>query len=317
MPVEAMAAGAPVVAQAVGGTAESVVPGLTGALSTFTSRASMKEGVACALATRRADRCRHAGSFSAPNASATRSAPGSGPRDEYGHPGAGGGEPELRHAAGHRPAALRRRDQPAAVGVGAGSPPSAPSGFWARSTWRVWAWVQLVLPWLTRGAMLLSMTSRAPWWCRRQVVVVHDLFVLTNPGWFSRLYYLTHAPLLRAQIRSAAAVVAVSQPTADELASIYSGPIVVAPNAPSATFSPDGRRRDGGAGPARRARRPLLAGRRQPRSAQEPAAAGRGVRALERRRAAAPPAGRRGRRQRDLPQRGPDLAGRRWWTPAT
>ncbi len=35
MPVEAMAAGAPVLAQALGGTAESVVPGLTGALITF------------------------------------------------------------------------------------------------------------------------------------------------------------------------------------------------------------------------------------------------------------------------------------------
>jgi glycosyltransferase involved in cell wall biosynthesis len=113
----------------------------------------------------------------------------------------------------------------------------APSGFWERSTWRVWTWVQLVLPRLARGSMLLSMTSRAPWWRRRHVVVVHDLFVLTNPEWFSRLYYLTHAPLLRAQIRSAAAIVAVSQPTADELASIYSGPIVVAPNAPSATFT--------------------------------------------------------------------------------
>jgi len=81
------------------------------------------------------------------------------------------------------------------------------------------------------------MTSRAPWWRRRQVLVVHDLFVLTNPDWFSRLYYLTHAPLLRAQIRSAAAVVAVSQPTADQVASRYRGPIVVAPNAPSGSFA--------------------------------------------------------------------------------
>jgi glycosyltransferase involved in cell wall biosynthesis len=65
MPVEAMAAGAPVLAQAVGGTAESVVPGLTGALTTFASRASIKEGVAIALSTRRADRCQHAGIFRA------------------------------------------------------------------------------------------------------------------------------------------------------------------------------------------------------------------------------------------------------------
>src|ERR687898_1300636 len=72
--------------------------------------------------------------------------------------------------------------------------PVAPNQFWARSTWRVWAWVQLVLPWLARRSLLLSMTSRAPWWRRRQVLVVHDLFVLTNPTWFSRRYYLTHAP---------------------------------------------------------------------------------------------------------------------------
>jgi glycosyltransferase involved in cell wall biosynthesis len=113
----------------------------------------------------------------------------------------------------------------------------APGGFWTRSTLRVWAWLQLVLPWLGRGSTLLSMTSRAPWWRRRHVVVVHDLFVLTDPTWFSWLYYLTHAPLLRAQIRSAAAIVAVSQPTADELSTMYSGPIVVAPNAPSAAFA--------------------------------------------------------------------------------
>ena len=115
--------------------------------------------------------------------------------------------------------------------------PLAPNRFWARSTGRVWTWIQFVLPWLARGSFLLSMTSRAPWWRRRQVLVVHDLFVLTNPSWFSRRYYLTHAPLLRAQIRSAAAVVAVSQPTADQVASLYRGPIVVAPNAPSATFA--------------------------------------------------------------------------------
>jgi glycosyltransferase involved in cell wall biosynthesis len=115
--------------------------------------------------------------------------------------------------------------------------PIGPNRFWARSTRRVWAWIQFVLPWLARGSVLLSMTSRAPWWRRRQVLVVHDLFVLTNPSWFSRRYYLTHAPLLRAQIRSAAAVVAVSQPTADQVASLYRGPVAVAPNAPSATFA--------------------------------------------------------------------------------
>lgn len=111
-----------------------------------------------------------------------------------------------------------------------------PAGFWSTSTLRVWAWVQLVLPVVARGALVLSMTSRAPLWRRRHVLVVHDLFVLTNPEWFSRRYVWTHAPLLRAQLRSASAVVAVSQPVADELAPFRSGTIEVAPNAPSDVF---------------------------------------------------------------------------------
>jgi glycosyltransferase involved in cell wall biosynthesis len=111
-----------------------------------------------------------------------------------------------------------------------------PRGFWAGSTSRAWAWVQLVLPVAARGAVVLSMTSRAPLWRRRHVLVVHDLFVLTNPEWYSRRYVWTHAPLLRAQIRSAAAVVAVSRPVADQLARLRSEPVPVAPNAPSDVF---------------------------------------------------------------------------------
>lgn len=111
-----------------------------------------------------------------------------------------------------------------------------PTGFWSGSPLRVWAWVQFLLPLVAGGSLVLSMTSRAPLWRRRHVLVVHDLFVLTNPEWFSRRYVWTHAPLLRAQLRSAAAVVAVSQPVADQLARFYTGPITVAPNAPSEVF---------------------------------------------------------------------------------
>jgi glycosyltransferase involved in cell wall biosynthesis len=65
MPVEAMAAGAPVLAQEAGGAAESVVPGLTGALCTFRSASAMREGVELALSTARAARVRHAHRFRA------------------------------------------------------------------------------------------------------------------------------------------------------------------------------------------------------------------------------------------------------------
>lgn len=64
MPVEAMAAGAPVLAQVEGGAAESVVPGLTGALVDFTSRRLIEEGVRCALTTARGDRIVRAKEFS-------------------------------------------------------------------------------------------------------------------------------------------------------------------------------------------------------------------------------------------------------------
>lgn len=117
-----------------------------------------------------------------------------------------------------------------------------PTGVWASSALCVWMWVQCVLPLRARGATVLSLTSRAPLWRRRHVLVVHDLFVLTNPEWFSRTYVWTHAPLLRAQIRSAAAVVAVSGPTANALTALRSDTVAVAPNAPSEQFRhrPDG-----------------------------------------------------------------------------
>lgn len=111
-----------------------------------------------------------------------------------------------------------------------------PLGFWRRGTLQVWLWLQLILPMRAARSVLLSMTARAPAVHRRHVLVVHDVFVLTNPEWFSRRYVLSHAPLLRWQLRRAAAVVAVSEPVAEQIAAYYRGPISVAPNAPSTVF---------------------------------------------------------------------------------
>ena len=102
---------------------------------------------------------------------------------------------------------------------------------------RVWAWIQVILPLVSRKSRLLSMTSRAPLFHPRQFLVIHDLFVLTNPEWFSRKYVLTHAPLLRMQLSRATAVIAVSAPVADQVRQMFDGPIVVAPNAPSEIFA--------------------------------------------------------------------------------
>ncbi|MEY2848451.1 MAG: hypothetical protein RI885_1116 [Actinomycetota bacterium] len=64
MPVEAMAAGAPVLAQAIGGTAESVVAGVTGALVDFESDHDIRTAVGTAIATGREARLVRARDFS-------------------------------------------------------------------------------------------------------------------------------------------------------------------------------------------------------------------------------------------------------------
>ena len=65
MPVEAMAAGAPVVANVIGGAAESVLPEVTGALTSFDSDTDLRGAVTRAMATSRQDRVERAQSFSA------------------------------------------------------------------------------------------------------------------------------------------------------------------------------------------------------------------------------------------------------------
>lgn len=64
MPVEAMAAGAPVVANSVGGAAESVVQGVTGALTDFETDEALRDAVTTARATQRAARLARARDFS-------------------------------------------------------------------------------------------------------------------------------------------------------------------------------------------------------------------------------------------------------------
>ncbi|MFW2513780.1 glycosyltransferase [Demequina sp. SO4-13] len=64
MPVEAMAAGTPVLAQRVGGAAESVLPGISGALTAFESDADIARALSDALAVERSTVRAHALRFS-------------------------------------------------------------------------------------------------------------------------------------------------------------------------------------------------------------------------------------------------------------
>lgn len=113
-----------------------------------------------------------------------------------------------------------------------------PGGFAGRRGATAWAWTLAVLPVRTRGDVLLSLTSRAPLGHPRHVVTVHDLFVLTNPEWYSRGYVRTHAPVLRSSLRGAAAVLAVSEPVAAQVraSGLTSAEVTVVPNAPSDLF---------------------------------------------------------------------------------
>lgn len=99
------------------------------------------------------------------------------------------------------------------------------------------AWPELLatLPHRARAGTLLSLTSRAPIRRDGHVVTIHDLFSLTHPEWYSPRYAACASALLKMQIRTAAAIVTVSQPTKNEVEELAprDTPILVAPNAPS------------------------------------------------------------------------------------
>lgn len=111
-----------------------------------------------------------------------------------------------------------------------------PTGRWSASASREWLWSLTRLPREAGTSGVVSLTSRAPV-SRRQVLTVHDLFVLSHPEWYSRKYILTHSPVLKAQLAAASAVVAVSDATAREVEARFDGEIAVAPNAPSEIFT--------------------------------------------------------------------------------
>jgi glycosyltransferase involved in cell wall biosynthesis len=82
------------------------------------------------------------------------------------------------------------------------------------------------------------MTARSPVLARRHLLVVHDLFPITHPEWYSRKYAITHGAQLAAQLRTATALAAVSQPVAEELQERFPRKrVVLAPNAPADHFT--------------------------------------------------------------------------------
>lgn len=108
---------------------------------------------------------------------------------------------------------------------------------------RLWSWLWAqVLPFrLRRGEFLLTLTSRCPIWCPRQVSTVHDLFVVNHPEWYSCVYRLTHRVTLRAQMRGSRLLLAVSGPVGDDIRKLTRNDVAIVPNAPASAFSPRSR----------------------------------------------------------------------------
>lgn len=95
-----------------------------------------------------------------------------------------------------------------------------------------WTTVQALAIPHRRDETLLTLTSRGPLWHPRHVVVVHDHFVITHPEWYSTSYARTHAPILKAQIAGAKALVFVSEATRERHIGMFGlkVPNVVVPN---------------------------------------------------------------------------------------
>ena len=111
-------------------------------------------------------------------------------------------------------------------------------------------WYPLRLGRLAAGLDLLHCpTYRAPLRPRVPLVVtVHDVAVVGHPEWFPRWHRETGRRALRAGVRAADAVVAVSSFTRDELVALLGVPperVRVVPNGVAPVFTPEGPRAEG------------------------------------------------------------------------
>lgn len=106
-------------------------------------------------------------------------------------------------------------------------------------------WEQLELPGIVRragpGAVLYSPMTSGPVSVSRQVMTVHDLFVVENPEWFSRAFGAWYRWLIPRLVRRAAYVLANSRYTRERLLERYGLPeekVVLCYFAQDERFSP-------------------------------------------------------------------------------
>jgi glycosyltransferase involved in cell wall biosynthesis len=105
------------------------------------------------------------------------------------------------------------------------------------------AWEQLVLPLAARGARaILCPANLAPLAGRRNVVVLHDVAPLREPGWYSDMYVKYQRALLPRIARRAARVIVPSAFSRDEVVDLLGVPearVAVVPGGVDARFAPE------------------------------------------------------------------------------
>src|SRR5829696_660632 len=92
---------------------------------------------------------------------------------------------------------------------------------------------QLVLPWVARRDLLLSLGGPAPLAARRQVATLHDVSVFRHPETYSRAFRTWYRSMYRVLARRATRVLTVSAFSAGELQSVLhvdAGRVSVVPN---------------------------------------------------------------------------------------
>lgn len=117
----------------------------------------------------------------------------------------------------------------------------APTRASARRRELSWLEMQYRLAWRSDEACVISLTYRLPAFAKQQIVTVHDLFVLTNPEWYSPTFRRVTSRLLSRALDRARGIVVVSEPTRRDVEEMFGPqvPVVVAPNAPSEIFHPE------------------------------------------------------------------------------
>lgn len=106
-----------------------------------------------------------------------------------------------------------------------------PSRLW-RSNIMSTIWEQTILVWKSRGQPLISPANAGPVLKRRQLLIVHDGFTMTNPEWFSRSYRMKQCLVMRQTARSAKRVATVSETRRKVLEQTLDREVYIVPNAP-------------------------------------------------------------------------------------